>query len=82
MKSPFYFNDEPAPILPIWEQGVLLAERREGFHLLRLYQLEDTYIEVTLHCHFNVVLRVASFRDTAHLDPYLDAICIDALLCN
>lgn len=76
MKSPF---SSCSPILPIWEQGVLLAQRSEGFHTLRLYQLEDHYIEVTHHSHFNVVLRVATFRDTAHLDPYLADMDISAL---
>jgi len=74
MKNPFSsWPGETSPLLPIWEQGVLLAERREGFHILRLYQLEDCYMEVTHHSHFNVVIRVASFRDTRHLDPYLEA---------
>ncbi|RYY99407.1 MAG: hypothetical protein EOO11_05080 [Chitinophagaceae bacterium] len=71
--------DNSAPILPIWEQGVLLAERREGFHTFRLFELEGTYVEVTQHTHFNVVLRVASFRDPKHLDPYLDAISLEGL---
>ncbi|RYF69503.1 MAG: hypothetical protein EOO39_17425 [Cytophagaceae bacterium] len=68
-----------SPILPIWEQGVLLAQRPEGFHTLSLYQLEDHYIEVTHHNHFNVVIRVATFRDTTHLDPYLANMDISAL---
>jgi hypothetical protein len=75
MKTPSF-----SPILPLWEQGVLLATRTEGFHTLHLYQLDDHYIEVTHHSHFNVVLRVASFRDTLHLDPYLSEIDIESLI--
>ncbi|RYY88125.1 MAG: hypothetical protein EOO15_09870 [Chitinophagaceae bacterium] len=76
MKGP---SSSCSPILPIWEQGVLLAQRSAGFHTLRLYQLEDHYIEVTVHNHFNVVLRVATFRDTAHLEPYLSDVDISGL---
>ncbi|HEY1113511.1 MAG TPA: hypothetical protein VGE66_08110 [Chitinophagaceae bacterium] len=63
-----------------WKRGVLLAERAEGFHTVSLYQLDGFYIEVTRHTHFNVIIKVASFRDTAHLEPYLKNINIDALL--
>ncbi|GAA4325280.1 hypothetical protein [Flaviaesturariibacter amylovorans] len=79
MNNPTSF-DNNAPILPVWEQGVFLAERREGFHRFRLYELDGNYVEVIQHSHFNVVLRVASFRDPKHLDPYLDAISLDGLL--
>ncbi|ANE51583.1 hypothetical protein [Flavisolibacter tropicus] len=62
-----------------WNNGTLLAERFESFHCIQLYQLEDYYIEVTRHQHFNVILKVTSFKDTAPLEPYLKAINIDAL---
>ena len=62
-----------------WNQGTLLAERFEDFHSIQLYQLEDYYIEVTRHQHFNVILKVSSFKDTTHLEPYLNAISIDGL---
>lgn len=62
-----------------WNNGALLAERFESFHSIQLYQLEDYYIEVTRHQHFNVILKVASFKDTVHLEPYLNAINIDSL---
>lgn len=63
----------------LWEKGVLLAERTEGFHKLALYQLHDVYLEVTWHIHFNVVVKVSSFTDTEHLEPYLDSISIEGL---
>ena len=62
-----------------WKKGTLLAERSEGFHGIELYQLEDYYIEVTRHKHFNVILKVSSFKNTVHLEPYLSAINIDGL---
>jgi len=62
------------------EKGVLLAERTEGFHQLKLYQLHDIYLEVTWHIHFNVVIEVSSFNDMEQLEPYLDVISIEELL--
>lgn len=62
-----------------WNKGVLLAEREENFHTIALYQLDGFYIEVTRHTHFNVILKVRSFRDTANLEPYLKNIRIDSL---
>lgn len=63
-----------------WVNGVLLAERRDAFHKMILYQIEDFYIEVTYHTHFNVVLKVHSFKDPRFLEPYLKAIDISYLL--
>lgn len=64
----------------LWEKGVFLAERQDGYHKMMLYQLHDIYLEVTWHIHFNVVLRVTTFRDTENLDPYLDSISLESLL--
>ena len=64
----------------LWEKGVLLAERVEGYHKIMLYQLYDVYIEVTWHSHFNVIQKVSSFTATENLDPYLEQIDISSLL--
>ena len=64
----------------LWEKGVLLAERTEGYHTLKLYQLYDLYVEVMWHTHFNVALKVSTFTDTEHLDPYLQDISLESLL--
>lgn len=61
----------------LWEKGVLLAERAEGFHTFRLYQLHDIYIEVMWHTHFNVALKVITFSDTNLLEPYLKNISLE-----
>lgn len=63
----------------LWEKGVFLAERTVGYHRLMLYQLHDVYVEVVWHTHFNVVLRVATFTDTEHLEPYLQEISLESL---
>jgi hypothetical protein len=63
----------------LWEKGVLLAERTEGFHKMMLYQLHDVYVEVMWHTHFNVALKVTTFTDTDHLEPYLETISLENL---
>jgi len=63
-----------------WKKGVLLAERTEGFHSLRLYRLNDFYVEVVYHTHFNVMLSVSSFTDEERLDAYLEQIDLSGLL--
>ncbi len=63
-----------------WKKGVLLGTRTEDFHTIWLYQLNEEYIEVTYHTHFNVLLSVNSFTDTGRLDPYLESIDISAVL--
>ena len=63
----------------LWDKGVLLAERTEGYHTLKLYQLHDIYVEVSWHTHFNVALKVTTFSDTKQLDPYLEAISLEGL---
>jgi hypothetical protein len=78
----FNYMQEQEQTTTIWEKGVFLADRIEGFHKIMLYQLEDFYVEVTHHTHFNVILKVSSFTDTAHLDPYLEHICIDKLFAD
>jgi hypothetical protein len=63
----------------LWEKGVLLAERTEGFYTLKLYQLHDIYVEVAWHTHFNVAMRATSFSDTERLEPYLHNISLESL---
>jgi hypothetical protein len=63
----------------LWEKGVLLAERRQGFNILKLYQLHDVYVEVTWHAHFNVALKATTFTGTDALDPYLEDISLESL---
>ena len=72
-------NTEIERARSLWEKGVLLAERSEGFYKMQLFQLHDVYLEVTWHIHFNVVVKVSSFSDTDHLAPYLEAISLDEL---
>ncbi|MCW3073044.1 MAG: hypothetical protein JWP69_113 [Flaviaesturariibacter sp.] len=77
----FLSMEDEAQKSAIWESGVFLMERLQGFHKIKLYQLEDSsYIEVTSHTHFNVVLRVSRFTDTHYLEPYLHTIDVKDLV--
>ena len=64
----------------LWEKGVLLAERTEGFYTMKLYQVHDIYVEVSWHTHFNVALKATTFSDTERLAPYLQDISLENLL--
>jgi len=63
-----------------WKKGTLLAKRTENFHTMWLYLLDDHYVEITYHTHFNVLLQINSFKDTEQLEPYLAEIDLSALL--
>ena len=58
----------------IWENGVFLDRRKEGFYNILLFQLDDFYTEIYYHAHFNVIIKIVSFNDTDLLTPYLDKI--------
>jgi hypothetical protein len=62
------------------KDGVLIAERTEGFCKVQLYQVDSFYLEVYRHSHFNVITKVNSFIDTVHLEPYLKQIDINGLV--
>ncbi len=64
------------------KDGVLVAQRKERYCNIFLYQVEGNYIEVFVHEHFNVIIKVNRFTDTLHLEPFLCNINIDRLLSN
>lgn len=66
----------------IWETGVFLDRRTEGFYNVLLFQIEGFYTEVYYHSHFNVIIKIESFSDTARLDAYLNAIHIPDFFSN
>ena len=64
----------------IWEDGVFLSRRTDGFYHVLLFQIDGFYTEVYYHTHFNVLIRIESFSDTDRLAPYLDTLDLTALL--
>ena len=64
----------------IEQQGAFLAERETSFYNIRLYQVENFYVELYCHTHFNVIVRSKCFSNTSLLQPYLEGIDLTALL--
>lgn len=63
----------------IWEEGVFLDRRKDGFYNILLFQLDEFYTEIYYHAHFNVIIKIVSFSDTDLLAPYLDKIKLQSL---
>ncbi len=61
------------------EFGVLLGEREDRFCRIKLYQIDNFYVEVYLHTHFNVVVKIQSSTDTDCLEPYIENMDINSL---
>jgi hypothetical protein len=61
------------------QSGTRVASRIQGFYRIELFQLPDCYLEVYRHNHFNVVIKVNRFTDTAYLEPYLQDISLSGL---
>lgn len=80
MDRSYTTNDEIETVRNLWEQGVLIAQRNGDFYKSQLYQLENSYLEVVWHTHFNVVVKVSAFTDADRLEPYLADISLEGLL--
>jgi len=62
------------------KDGILIGERIDNFHQVKLYQLDTLYMEVYRHMHFNVIVKVITFTDTEFLEPYIEQISLQNLL--
>ena len=71
--------DEIERARSLWKKAVLLAECTVGVKKMRLYQLHDIYVEVTIHTHTDVVMEVSTFTNTKRLEPYLENISLENL---
>ncbi len=63
----------------IMEQGVFIGKRTDGFYNILLFQVDAFYAEIFYHSHFNVIIKIKTFRDTEALEPYLQQIEISGL---
>ena len=64
----------------IYDHGVYIGKRkREGYTIL-LYQVAGFYVEVVYKKYRYVILNLESFDSTELLQPYLDAIDLEALV--
>jgi len=72
--------DEAEKANIVWEKGVLVGERSDAFHQIRLYQVDGFYVEVYHHTHFNVITSFKSFSNMKKLEPYLEEISLEGLV--
>lgn len=64
----------------IWESGVLIGKRKDDYYNVLLFQVDAFYAEIYYHSHFNVIIKIETFSNTAELEPYLQTISISDLL--
>ncbi len=78
----YHFNilEEGQKARLVRQKGVQVGERAETFHAVLLYQLDNFYVELYHHNHFNVITHIKSFSDTAFLQPYLQQISLEGLV--
>ena len=76
----FNFLDENEKANIVWTKGVLVGERSDAFHQIRLYQVDGFYVEVYHHTHFNVITGFKSFSSLKKLEPYLEEISLEGLV--
>ncbi len=55
-------------------RGVLIAMRQEPEFVIRLYQLENFYVELFFHQISRQAVAVRSFSDAAGLDAYVNGL--------
>jgi hypothetical protein len=61
----------------LWDNGVVIAERRDLDCKYYLYQLDGFYIELGYDFGFNRIIGLITFSDTDKLEPYLKSIIIE-----
>ena len=78
----YHFNilDEAQKARLVREKGVQVGMRDAAFHTVQLFQLDNFYVELHHHNHFNVITRIDSFSGTTKLQPYLQQISLEGLV--
>ena len=78
----YHFNilDENEKANIVWNKGIQIGERNDRFYNIRLYQVDNFYVEVFHHSHFNVITKFRSFTNLRFLEPYLQEISLEGIL--
>lgn len=66
----------------LYRDGVYIGKRKEEDSTILLYGLESFYAEVFYKKYRHCVVRLHCFQSTALLDPYLDQIDVEHLVCT
>jgi hypothetical protein len=64
----------------IYDHGVYIGKRKGNGYTILLYQVAGFYVEVVYKKYRNVILNLESFDSTDLLQPYLDAIDLEAIV--
>lgn len=62
--------------------GACVSDRNTDSEDILLFQLMDYYVEIFFKRHTDRINKVKCFEDTSELEPYLDEININSLLCT
>jgi hypothetical protein len=76
----FIAMDEMEQIETVWNQSVLVAERKGKTGDYFLYQIDSFYVEIKYLKGTRIIRRFKSFHDTELLAPYLELIDTSKLL--
>lgn len=76
----FQLLPEQQQIKELYEHGVFIGKRKEGYSIILLYQLESFYIEVFYRKYRSHIKRLHCFESTELLDPYLEQIDVENLV--
>jgi hypothetical protein len=79
--SEFILLDEANKKTTVLHEGILVAKRRDLNHLVFLFQMNDYYIETYCDMRSKAVCEYTAFRNINSLNPYLEEIEIDDLMC-
>ena len=69
-------NDLKGEAQYTWEHGTYLAARQENFHAIKLYSIDQFFVEVWYHPEEVCIDKIRSFKSKKCLEPYLEKIKI------
>jgi len=75
----FNMLDEMEQREAIWNKGVHIGDRSDEEHDIKLYQIDNFYLEIYRHREYDLVRRFRTFSSTEQLQPYLGEIDIQKL---
>jgi hypothetical protein len=76
----FYTLDHDKQFLITFSSGIFLSDRKQDECSIRLFQVDDFYVEIVSLTVSGKVLMIKSFKDDDRLEPYLAQIDISDLM--
>jgi hypothetical protein len=72
----FNMLDEIKQTEAVWNKSVHIGNRSDEEHDIKLYQIDNFYLEIYRHREYDVVRRFRTFLSVDQLQPYLAEIDI------